>query len=190
MSTFITNHGNKDLKRRLQELIEISTELKFLVGFFYFSGIKEFYETLKNLYEEGKLSQEHIKILVGLNVDKGNYGLYEAATKLKSKDEYFQALINSVKTAFTSQELDNQDIYEQAEFFVKLLEEKIIVIRKTREPNHSKLYLFKTKEKSAPSLFITGSSNLTRAGLVSQNEFNVEIKDYGFEEAEKYFDDL
>jgi superfamily II DNA or RNA helicase len=190
LSTFITNHGNKDLKRRLQELIEISTELKFLVGFFYFSGIKEFYETLKNLYEEGKLSQEHIKILVGLNVDKGNYGLYEAATKLKSKDEYFQALINSVKTAFTSQELDNQDIYEQAEFFVKLLEEKIIVIRKTREPNHSKLYLFKTKEKSAPSLFITGSSNLTRAGLVSQNEFNVEIKDYGFEEAEKYFDDL
>jgi superfamily II DNA or RNA helicase len=190
LSIFITNHGNKDLKRRLQELIEISTELKFLVGFFYFSGIKEFYETLKNLYEEGKLSQEHIKILVGLNVDKGNYGLYEAATKLKSKDEYFQALINSVKTAFTSQELDNQDIYEQAEFFVKLLEEKIIVIRKTREPNHSKLYLFKTKEKSAPSLFITGSSNLTRAGLVSQNEFNVEIKDYGFEEAEKYFDDL
>jgi HKD family nuclease len=190
LSTFITNHGSKDLKSRLQELIEISRELKFLVGFFYFSGIKEFYETLKNLYDEGKLSQEHIKILVGLNVDKGNYGLYEAATKLKSKDEYFQALINSIKTAFTSQELDNQDIYEQAEFFVRLLEEKIIVIRKTREPNHSKLYLFKTKEKSAPSLFITGSSNLTRAGLVSQNEFNVEIKDYGFEEAEKYFDDL
>jgi superfamily II DNA or RNA helicase len=190
LSTFITNHGNKDLKRRLQELIEISRELKFLVGFFYFSGIKEFYETLKELYNKGKLSQEHIKILVGLSVDKGNYGLYEAATKLKSKDEYFQALINSAKIAFTSQEFDNQDIYEQAEFFVKLLEEKIIVIRKTREPNHSKLYLFKTKETSAPHLFITGSSNLTRAGLVSQNEFNVEIKDYGFEETEKYFDDL
>jgi len=90
LSTFITNHGNKDLKRRLQELIEISRELKFLVGFFYFSGIKEFYETLKELYNKGKLSQEHIKILVGLNVDKGNYGLYEAAIKLKSKDEYFQ----------------------------------------------------------------------------------------------------
>lgn len=190
MSTFITNHGNKDLKRRLQELIEVSTELKFLVGFFYFSGIKEFYETLKKLYDEGKLSQEHIKILVGLNVDKGSFGLYEAATKLKSKDEYFQALINSIKTAFTSQELDNEDIYEQVRFFVKLFEEKIIVIRKTWEPNHSKLYLFKTKETSAPHLFITGSSNLTRAGLVSQYEFNVEIKDYGFEEAEKYFDNL
>ena len=140
MSTFITNHGNKDLKSRLQELIEISKELKFLVGFFYFSGIKEFYESLKNLYDEGKLSREHIKVLVGLNVDKGNYGLYEVATKLKSKDEYFQALINSIKTAFTSQELDKQDIHDQVEFFVKLLEEKIIVIKKTKEPNHSKLY--------------------------------------------------
>jgi predicted butyrate kinase (DUF1464 family) len=112
----------KILKVRLQELIEISKKLKFLVGFFYFSGIKELYETLKKLYDEGNLSQEHIKILVGLNVDKSNYGLYKIATKFKNKDEYFQALINSVKTAFTSQELDNQDIYEQAEFFVKLLE--------------------------------------------------------------------
>jgi superfamily II DNA or RNA helicase len=190
LSTFITNHGNKDLKRRLQELIEVSTELKFLVGFFYFSGIKEFYETLKELYNKGKLSQEHIKILVGLNVDKGNYGLYEAATKFKSKDENLRTLINSVKTAFTSQELDDEEIYEQVNFFVKLLKERIIVIRKTLDPNHSKLYLFKTNETTTPHLFITGSSNLTRAGLVSQNEFNVEIKDYGFEEAEKYFDDL
>jgi superfamily II DNA or RNA helicase len=192
LSTFITNHGNKDLKRRLQELIEVSTELKFLVGFFYFSGIKEFYETLKKLYDEGKLSQGHIKILVGLNVDKSSYGLYEVATKFKdkNKEKYIQALIDSIKTAFTSQELDKEEIYEQVNFFVKLLEEKIIVIRKTWEPNHSKLYLFKTNERSAPHLFITGSSNLTRAGLVSQNEFNVEIKDYGFEEAEKYFDDL
>jgi hypothetical protein len=192
LSTFITNHENKDLKRRLQELIEISGELKFLVGFFYFSGIKEFYETLIKLYEEGKLLQEHIKILVGLNVDKGNYGLYEVSTEFKdkNKDKYIQALINSVKTAFTSSELDTEEIYQQVEFFIKLLEEKIIVLKKTKEPNHSKLYLFKTKEISAPHLFITGSSNLTRAGLISQIEFNVEIKDYGFKEAEKYFDNL
>jgi phosphatidylserine/phosphatidylglycerophosphate/cardiolipin synthase-like enzyme len=38
--------------------------------------------------------------------------------------------------------------------------------------------------------FITGSSNLTRAGLSQQNEFNVEISDYGTAEAEQYFDEL
>jgi tetratricopeptide (TPR) repeat protein len=70
------------------------------------------------------------------------------------------------------------------------LEERIIVIKKTLDPNHSKLYLFKTKDISAPKLFISGSSNLTTRGLVTQKEFNIEIKDYRFEEAEKYFDDL
>jgi len=39
-------------------------------------------------------------------------------------------------------------------------------------------------------MFITGSSNLTKAGLTTQQEFNVEISDYGTEDAEKYFDSL
>ena len=32
--------------------------------------------------------------------------------------------------------------------------------------------------------------NLTKAGLHSQQEFNVEIRDYGFKEADQYFDEL
>jgi HKD family nuclease len=76
-------------------------------------------------------------------------------------------------------------------FFVKLLKEEIIVIKKTIEPNHAKVYLFRTKEKSAPKLLIAGSSNLTRAGLVSQNEFNIPTQDDDeFKETEKYFDKL
>ena len=37
---------------------------------------------------------------------------------------------------------------------------------------------------------LQGSSNLTRAGLSTQEEFNVEISDFGFEDADKYFDNL
>lgn len=49
--------------------------------------------------------------------------------------------------------------------------------------------------KSAPSTIftgylITGSSNLTRSGLKGQQEFNVEIKDYGYADAVAYFDHL
>ena len=40
------------------------------------------------------------------------------------------------------------------------------------------------------ALFITGSSNLTFSGLTGQQEFNVEISDYGVEDAEDYFDRL
>lgn len=66
-----------------------------------------------------------------------------------------------------------------------------LIIRKTREPNHAKLYLFLLNEGQAKQkILITGSSNLTRPGLMDQNEFNVEISDYGIEEAEKYFDTL
>jgi hypothetical protein len=35
------------LKDRLQKLISASSDLKFLVGFFYFSGWQEIYQKLK-----------------------------------------------------------------------------------------------------------------------------------------------
>ncbi len=39
--------------------------------------------------------------------------------------------------------------------------------------------------------FITGSSNLTRAGLIGQAEFNVELSDFGVSKiAEEFFDEL
>jgi HKD family nuclease len=185
----ITNDGNNNLKKTLQELIPNSKEVKILVGYCHFSGIKELHETLKKLYDEGRLSREHIKILIGLhNTDENR--------NMKKKDRFIQDLkdsvVNSVEKAFTNQELDDEDIHEQVSFFVKLLKEKIIVIKKTIEPNHAKVYLFRTKEKSAPNLFIIGSSNLTRSGLVDQNELNIPIQDDDdrFREVEKYFDKL
>jgi len=108
----------------------------------------------------------------------------------KNKDRFIQNLIDSIQREF--ERLNNtEDVYEQVKFFIKLLEEKIITIRKTKDPNHSKLYLFITKKISTPYVFIVGSSNLTNSGLLSQNELNIEINNYyRFKEAEKYFDDL
>ncbi len=76
-----------------------------------------------------------------------------------------------------------------------MLNEKRVIIRKTENSNHAKLYLFRLNEEQAEiqamtGQFITGSSNLTRARLSGQEEFNVEIKDYGFTESETYFDEL
>lgn len=75
MKNFITNHATTNLKTRLIELVTKSDELKFLVGFFYFSGIMELYEGLK------EKPDINIKVLVGLNVDKTNFGLIEFADK-------------------------------------------------------------------------------------------------------------
>ena len=91
--------------------------------------------------------------------------------------------------------MDTQEFYEQVDFFIHLLENGQLQIRKTFDPNHAKLYLFRLDEAgqslvNAPGRFITGSSNLTRSGLLGQHEFNVEIGDYGWIDAEAYFDNL
>lgn len=40
---FITNTANANLGQRLRELISTSREMRALVGFFYFSGVKVLY---------------------------------------------------------------------------------------------------------------------------------------------------
>ena len=186
-TNFITNEAGKSLNERLIELIESSDELKFLVGFFYFSGLTELYEGLKNN------PTVNLKVLVGMNVDKLNYNLIEyadndqSASNSQKLDKYFKSLQQSL----TSEDFDTSTFYEQVVFFVDLIKQGRLVIRKTKEPNHAKIYFIFDKDNSVKKkVFITGSSNLTRPALTTQAEFNVEISDYGTEETEKYFDEL
>ncbi|MEX1247047.1 MAG: helicase-related protein [Anaerolineales bacterium] len=196
---FITNNPvGGTLKKRLGELISHSQELKFLVGFFYFSGWRELYQSLKT---QGNL---RIKILVGLEVDRILGRAIEVARENgeASNDELADRLFASVGYALNDEDLDTEEFYEQVEYFLSLLESGRLEIKKTIEPNHAKLYLFQVREELKTVLkpggekgqsvgkFITGSSNLTRSGIQAQREFNVEISDYGWEEAEKYFDEL
>lgn len=191
MKNFITNSNAENLKKRLSELISKSEELKFLVGFFYFSGIRELYTSLK------KNSKIILKVLVGLNVDKLNYQLIEYAdlddqNGNLSNEEITYKFFNSIKKSINSEQFDNYEFYEQVKFFIELIEKNQLIIRKTVKPNHAKLYIFKLEsgQVGRKNLFITGSSNLTKTGLTTQEEFNVEISDYGFEDAEEYFDYL
>ena len=190
---FITNnHGQKALKSRINTLISISDELKFLVGFFYFSGWREVYESLK------ANPAVQLKLLVGLQVDKlihdnlVEYGYEEERT---SDDDRFNAFMESLRKALNTDNADTEEFYNQVYFFLEMIEQGRLVMRKTKNPNHAKVYLFKLNDAQAvlqgmQGQFITGSSNLTSAGLAGQEEFNVEIKDYGFKDANDYFDAL
>ncbi len=71
MNNFITNSDKRQLKTRLIELLSKSDGLKFLIGFFYFSRLIELFQSLK------ANELVNLKILVGLNVDKTVYGLFE-----------------------------------------------------------------------------------------------------------------
>lgn len=191
MTNFITNSGASNLKNRLSELILKSDELKFLVGFFYFSGLKELYESLK------ENSNVVLKILVGLNVDTFNYELIEYSDQedkkgVLSNEEIYNKFCYSLKKSINTDNFDTKDFYDQSKFFINLIKNGYLTIRKTVRPNHAKLYIFKLQSSQVgrQNLFITGSSNLTKLGLSDQEEFNVEISDYGVDDAEQYFDNL
>lgn len=189
MANFITNSEGKDLKKRLVELINNSKELKFLVGFFYFSGIAELYESIKDRPDI------KINVLVGLNADNGVHGLFEYSENGENltNREKIKNYFSSVKNSLASDEFDNEDFEKKILCFIDLINKNQLQIRKTLESNHAKLYIFKIKDELATvrnSIFITGSSNLTRSGLSAQHEFNVELGDFGTEDADKYFDEL
>ena len=138
MSNFITNDDTRDLKKRLIELIKKSDELKFLVGFFYFSGIRELYEGLKSNHDVT------IKVLVGLSVDRSNFGLIEFAENDRlSDEEKTYKLFESIKRSLNNENFDTQEFYDQVRYFIDLIQKDRLIIRKTFEPNHAKLYLFK-----------------------------------------------
>lgn len=187
MNNFITNNEETNLRKRLTELIKHSEELKFLVGFFYFSGIRELYNSLR------ANPNFKLKVLVGLGIEKLNTKLIEFADDSNSTDnEKVFKFFESVKKSINTEDFDTKEFYKQVKYFIDLIKDDRLIIRKTNRPNHAKLYLFKLGEEQIArrNLFITGSSNLTGSGLKTQQEFNVEIGDYGFEDAEKYFEDL
>lgn len=187
MNNFITNAADKELKKRLIELIQISEEMKFLVGFFYFSGIQELYNGLKNNPDV------ILKILVGMNIDNTNFRLLEYADNddEASDAEKSEKYLNNIRESLTSEDFDTPTFYEQVSYFIQMIKNNRLIIRKTREPNHAKIYFFHDHDNPMKKkLFITGSSNLTRPALTTQAEFNVEISDYGAAETENYFDVL
>jgi superfamily II DNA or RNA helicase/HKD family nuclease len=191
-NNFIANKSpQKTLSGRLNNIIKFSTELRWLVGFFYFSGWKEVYQNLKNN------PNIKIKLLVGLQVGNHLQRIFEHDVQELdlSSDEYFNDFMTSMGFAINNEQQDTKEFYEQVHFFLDMIRQERLIIKKTREPNHAKLYLFEMNEEERSKhnfegYLITGSSNLTRNGLHGQQEFNVEIKDYGYQEAVAYFEEL
>lgn len=191
-NNFISNKSpQKTLSGRLNNIIKFSTELRWLVGFFYFSGWQEVYKNLK------VNPTVKIRLLVGLQVGNHLSKIFEHDVQEMdlSQDDYFNDFMTSLGFAINNEDQDTKEFYEQVHFFLNMLEQERLIIRKTKEPNHAKLYLFEMNEEELQKhnfkgYLITGSSNLTRSGLHGQQEFNVEIKDYGYEDAVEYFEEI
>lgn len=187
---FITNL-NKDntLRQRLSELMQYSSQLDMLVGFFYFSGVKVMTEPLR------QNENIHLRVLVGMEAERFCGQLVEVFQGIngESDNDIRTRFYASLRSILGDAKLDQQSFHERIEVFIELLTKGRLEIRKTREPNHAKLYIFSMNdehEQLREKVWLTGSSNFSEPGLAIRDELNVEIADFGVDKVCEYYEEL
>lgn len=188
--TFITNEEGKHLKERFEVLIKDSKFFDCLVGYFFTSGFYAIYNSLENT--------EKIRILIGISTDKKTYELLSSCSEdIQNTISFSHAETKQVIEGYIEKEFeesqDNNNVERGVIKFLEWIRNKKLEIRVYPSQNiHAKLYIVSFKEGDRDvGRVITGSSNLTQAGLVDNLEFNVELKnsvDYHF--AKQKFEDL
>ncbi len=175
-TTFITNEGENNLRKRFQTLIKDTRLFDVLVGYFYSSGFHSLYQSLE--------TTQHIRILIGINTNKPIVDLIQQAqpptqtafefSHAEVKDEFCNRVANEMENSE-----DNKNVEEGVNKFVAWLQNGKMEIKAYPSSNiHAKLYIMTFVEDGKDvGRVITGSSNFTEAGLVDNLEFNVELKD-------------
>lgn len=181
MSTrFFTNKEDNTLLKKFEGVFKYNPGIvcfDALVGYFRASGyfrIREFLD---------KVPQ--IRILVGINVDRlikqahaAGFDFYE--NHEKTKKEFIAETQKDIEKA--NYEKDTEEGIIQ--FIEDIISKKVVIKAHPEKKLHAKIYIFRPEpfNKHTPAQVITGSSNLTDAGLGYGNqynyEFNVQLNDY------------
>lgn len=181
MSTkFFTNDQENTLIEKFAGMFKYNPELKnfdALVGYFRASGYFAIRPHLENVSK--------IRILVGIDVDrivaKYHQGvLFDGASEEEAKEEVLAKLKEDVAKCRYDAEVEKGI----QQFVEDVASGKIEIRCHPSRKLHAKIYIFRpdhwTQHKFAS--VITGSSNLTDAGLgvskTSNYEFNVQLNDY------------
>jgi SNF2 family DNA or RNA helicase len=189
MSTkFFTNEKQNTLLNKIEGVFKHKNIyfLDALVGYFRASGyfqIREFVE-----------SAQEIRILVGINIDSLVYqanqqGVLFDGDAEKAQEEFFQEIKKNIQEAEYDKTVEGG--------MIQLIEDittgKVKIKIHPKQNIHAKIYIFREEEKHDHGYgsVITGSSNLTDAGLSKNFEFNVELRDNSdIDFATKTFDKL
>jgi hypothetical protein len=152
-----------------------------LVGYFFISGFYKLYPVLEKV--------ERIRILVGLQTDRTAYELLQKAKEqceltLKSHASAQEQVSKDVLSEL-ERSADSAEIETGVLKFVEWVRSGKLEIKAYPSENlHAKVYIMTFAEGDRDKgRVITGSSNLTQAGLQDNLEFNVELKnrsDYDF----------
>jgi superfamily II DNA or RNA helicase/HKD family nuclease len=172
--TFFTNDPGATLLDRFRKTLKGVNLFDVIVGYFRTSGFNNIYASLEDI--------DKIRILVGLNIDEKAFHVIDSVrpqttidfeTYSRTKDIYVEKLTN---------EMDLSDDTYETEVGVKkfiefLLSGKMELKAYPSKRLHAKVYISRFGEDDRDfGRVITGSSNFSEAGLLSQLEFNVELK--------------
>jgi len=180
MSTkFFTNEGENTLLERFKGVFEHTSVAFFdaLVGYFRSSGYFAIRPYLENVPQ--------IRILVGINVDDliakyQSKGLLFQADAHAAKEDFLKAVKEDIQTADYNKEIEEGIL----QFVNDILSGKMQIKAHPTRKLHAKIYIFRPENFNQYSSgeVITGSSNLTDAGLGNSEErnyeFNVALRDY------------
>jgi phosphatidylserine/phosphatidylglycerophosphate/cardiolipin synthase-like enzyme len=173
--TFITNEPGKTLKERFGALIQHARFFDALVGYFFTSGFYAIYPALEKT--------EKARILIGISTNRQTYDLMSEARQAPQLEMVFShaetKLAVEQEVAKEMEESPDTRQVEQGVFkFIEWLRSGKLEIKVYPSQNiHAKVYILTFPEGFMDvGRVITGSSNLTQAGLVDNLEFNVELK--------------
>ncbi len=173
-SRFFTNEKKNTLINKIEGIFSHRDiyYLDALVGYFRASG----YFKIRKFIDKASL----VRILVGINVDQLIYkaqkeGLLFDEDREKSQDQFFNETKKNIQQSFYDKEIESGIIN-----LIEDISKNRIQIHVHPSKNiHAKIYIFREKDKHEHGygVVITGSSNLTEAGLEKNFEFNVELRD-------------
>ena len=181
MSTkFFTNSEENTLINKFEGVFTYNPNIQYfdaLVGYFRASGyfrIRPFLGKVPN-----------IRILVGINIDKmladaQKSGLEFFKNHEKTKEDFIKKIQEDIEEANYDKDTEKGIL----QFIDDLIEKKIQVKAHPEKKIHAKVYILRPEpfNQHTPATAITGSSNLTDAGLGGGNfynyEFNVQLNDY------------
>lgn len=177
---FFTNQDDNSLLKKFEGVftnIDSIRHFDALVGYFRASGYFKVRAFLDKI--------PRIRILVGINVDQlikkyHDKGQLYLDNPEETKAEFLEEIIKNI------QEADYDEVTEKGiiQFIDDLISDKIELRAHPKKKIHAKVYIFRPAifNEYAPCEVITGSSNLTDAGLganpESNYEFNVSLRDY------------
>lgn len=177
---FFTNQNDNSLLKKFEGVftnIESIRHFDALVGYFRTSGYFKVRAFLDRIPK--------IRILVGINVDQlikkyHDKGQLYLENPDETKADFLEEIIKNI------QEANYDEVTERGilQFIDDLVSGKIELRAHPKKKIHAKVYIFRpaTFNEYAPCEVITGSSNLTDAGLganpESNYEFNVSLREY------------